>query len=173
MMNNELNDFERRLLELSRSDAAFLRYRRNSILNSVLFSVLFAMAVYVIDWNLHGSKLYVMVVGILAVYSLLSCLTVVNFQRILEAHRSLLGKLSGTSVEECPEKQSRINMILLTAFFWCLLLAVLLLQLPGKSFYLAGGFAFFMLLSAMIKYRYACIVIDCKHRCAKYADTVK
>ncbi|MBR2428261.1 MAG: hypothetical protein IKB16_16115 [Lentisphaeria bacterium] len=167
MSKDKLNDFERRLLEHVRTDGDVIRYRRTAIKNSIFYSILFAMAVKMMDGKAFDTKMCSMIAGILAVYSLLSCMAVVNFQRALNAYRSILEKLSGTPVEECPEKQSKINMILLTVFFWCILLAIILLDLSGKQYYLAGGFAFFMLLSAGIKYRYAGIVIDYKHRCAK------
>ena len=166
----ELNHYEKRLLELAKSDVTILRYRKSMVINSILYSILFAVAVFVIDWSQRTSTLYYLIAGILAVYSLLSGFAVINFQRAMNTYRALLGKLTGESITEQPEKQSGKNMIMLTIFYWCMLLAVIVLPITHKHFYFAGAFAFFMLLSAGIKYRYATILLEYRHRCVEKAS---
>lgn len=163
----ELTNIEKRLLVLAKSDTSILRYRKSMTINSVLYAVLFATAVYTIDWSQRTTTLYYIIAGVLAVYSLLSGMAVINFQRALNTYRSLLSKLTGETITECPEKQPGTNMVLLTLFFLAMLLAIVILPLTHKHFYMAGAFAFFMLLSAAIKYRYAGILLDYRHRCAE------
>ena len=169
----ELNHYEKRLLELAKSDNTILRYRKSMMINSILYSILFAAAVYVIDWSQRTTALYYLIAGILAVYSLLSGFTVINFHRALNTYRALLCKLTGEDITERPENQSGKNMVMLTIFYWCMLLAVSLLPVTFKHFYLAGVFAFFMLLSAAIKYRYATILLEYRHRCAEKAPAAE
>lgn len=163
----ELTNIEKRLLELAKNDTTILRYRKSMVINSVLYAILFATAVYTIDWSQRTTTLYYIIAGVLAVYSLLSGMAVINFQRALNTYRSLLGKLTGEAITESQEKQSGTNMFLLTLFFWAMLLAIVILPLTYKHFYMAGAFAFFMLLSAAVKYRYATILLEYRHRCAE------
>jgi hypothetical protein len=169
----ELNNYEKRLLELAKSDDSIVRYRRSMLINSILYSGLFAFATYAIDWSQRATSLYYIIAGVLAVYSLLSGFAVINFHRALNTYRALLGKLTGEVITEREESQSGKNMVMLTIFYWCMLLAVILLPLTFKHYYFAGAFAFFMLLSAAIKYRYATILLEYRHRCAECADTAK
>lgn len=165
----ELNHYEKRLLELAKSDDTILRYRKSMVINSILYSILFVFAVYVIDWSQRTTTLYYLIAGFLAVYSLLSGFAVINFQRALNTYRALLGKLTGDTITEQPESQAGKNMVMLTIFYWCILLAVIVLPMTFKHFYFAGAFAFFTLLSAVIKYRYATILLEYRHRCLEKA----
>ena len=63
----ELNHYEKRLVELAKSDDTILRYRKSMVINSILYSALFAVAVYVIDWSQRTTTLYYLVAGLLAV----------------------------------------------------------------------------------------------------------
>ena len=82
----ELNHYEKRLLELAKADDTILRYRKSMVINSILYSMMFTVAVYVIDWSQRTATLYYLIAGILAVYSLLSGFAVINFQRALPCH---------------------------------------------------------------------------------------
>ena len=96
----ELNNYEKRLLELAKSDDSIVRYRRSMLINSILYSGLFAFATYAIDWSQRATSLYYIIAGVLAVYSLLSGFAVINFHRALNTYRALLGKLTGLLGDE-------------------------------------------------------------------------
>ena len=64
----DLNEFEERLLALAHSDRAILRYRRSTILNAVMFSLLFTGAAVALQAGPKPMGFHVALAGALAVY---------------------------------------------------------------------------------------------------------
>lgn len=172
-VGRDLNEFEERLLALAHSERAILRYRRSTILNAVMFSLLFTGAAVALQAGQKPMGFHVALAGALAVYGLFSCSAVLNFQRALNAYRSILEKFTGERETHFPENRDRVNMILLTVFFWCLLLAILLLPLPHKLYLADGVLIFFLALSAVIKCRFADYVMEYKKRCLAAEEAKK
>lgn len=170
--------FEAKLFELAADSSRIRQYRRSSLVRGILFSLLLAGAWFSFRSCPKPMPSYVDPLLALALggYALLTSFTLRNFHRALAAYRSILAKIqskqSGTEAvspeDSNREKQTKVAVFLLTAFYCTVLIAWTLHALPHAA--LPVVTIFFLLASAALKMQYADLVIAWKKRCIEAAS---
>ncbi len=173
MRKIEFTAQEERLLASAKSVQAWERYKRSSLATGILFTLLFAGAVFAAG---SGTEFSGTLAGVLAIYGVMTCIRVLHLRRMLTAYGSILHKIhvrlteiTGKNAEEISASDNGLagNMILLTAFFVLLQLALYLLSVPYKLWLVSASVAFFLLLTAVIKCRYAGRIMELMELCTE------
>ncbi len=120
-----LTEFEERLFVAAGTTERIRRFKRSSLISTILFSGVFAALAVC-------TKLNWLIAAVLAVYALINLTEVRRFAAVIASYSALLEKISGRTAPENVGGALRKNALLLTVFY-IILLAVLFLHLPAYA----------------------------------------
>lgn len=156
----QLTPFEERLYIASVSTERIGRFKRNTILISVMFSALFL----ILAWSY---PIDLVIGGVLILYSLLNFATIRRFSTILASYRNITFKVAEQLLKRTRDKTWETlmqessnartekllvqNLSLLTIFYILFIAAAFLLKMPHLNGIVAGGTVFLILLSMKLK----------------------